>query len=64
MLIAEGILIENPRRVELILSITLNPVVGSKTLNVHVPGVGPICRLDVDGAAHRPASPSGSFLAP
>ena len=58
VLIAEGILIENPSGVELILSITLNPVVGSKTLNVHVPGVGPICRLDVDGAAHRPAGRS------
>jgi hypothetical protein len=25
---------------------------------VHVPGVGPICRLDVDGVAHRPAGRS------
>jgi hypothetical protein len=32
--------------------------VGSKTINVHVPGLGPICRLDVDGPAHRPAGRS------
>jgi hypothetical protein len=25
---------------------------------VHVSGLGPICRLDVDGAAHRPAGRS------
>jgi hypothetical protein len=32
--------------------------VGSKTFNVHVVGVGPICRVDVDGPAHRPAGRS------
>jgi hypothetical protein len=26
--------------------------------NVHVPGIGPICRLDVDGPAHRPCGRS------
>lgn len=40
------------------LNITYNPEVGSKTFNVHVPGVGPICRIDVDGPAHRPAGRS------
>ena len=55
---AEGIAIENDGGVELRLNITFNPTVGSKTFNVHVPGVGPICRLDVDGTAHRPAGRS------
>jgi hypothetical protein len=57
-LVAEDIVIENTGGVELRLDITFNPEVGSKTLNVHVPGVGPICRLDVDGPAHRPAGRS------
>jgi hypothetical protein len=56
--VAEGIRIENAEGVELVLTISYNEVVGAKTLNVHVPGVGPICRLDVDGNAHRPAGRS------
>ena len=31
---------------------------GSKTFNVVFIGLGPICRLDVDGTAHRPAGRS------
>lgn len=57
-LFAEGIPIENTGGVDLLLSITFNPVVGSKTFNVHAPGMGPICRLDVDGPPHRPAGRS------
>ncbi len=57
-LLAEGIRIDNTHGVDLVLSITYNPVVGSKTFNVHVPGLGSICRLDVDGPPHRPAGRS------
>jgi hypothetical protein len=57
-LVADDIAIENAHGVQLRLNITFNPEVGSKTFNVHVPGVGPICRLDVDGPAHRPAGRS------
>jgi hypothetical protein len=57
-LIAEGIAIENSSAVDLRLNITFNPEVGSKTFNVHVPGLGPVCRMDVDGPAHRPAGRS------
>lgn len=57
-LTVEGIVITNDAAVDLRLNITFNPEVGSKTFNVHVPGVGPICRLDVDGPAHRPAGRS------
>lgn len=57
-LVADGIVIESDGSIELRLSISFNPQVGSKTFNVHVPGVGPICRLDVDGPAHRPAGRS------
>jgi hypothetical protein len=32
-----------------------NEATGAKTVNVMVVGVGPICRLDVDGKVHRPA---------
>lgn len=58
LLIAEGIRIVNAHGVDARLTISYNPQVGSKTFNVHVPGVGPICRLDVDGPPHRPAGRS------
>ncbi|NOY91025.1 MAG: hypothetical protein GXP55_07405 [Deltaproteobacteria bacterium] len=57
-LVAEGIVIDNAGGVELKLNITFNPEVGSKTFNVRAVGVGPVCRLDVDGPAHRPAGRS------
>ena len=49
--VSEGIAIENSGGVDLRLNITVNLEIGSKTLNVHVPGVGPIGRLDVGGPA-------------
>lgn len=54
LLIAERA-IENSSGIKLWLSINFNPEVGSKTFNVSVPRVGPICRLDVDGPAHGEA---------
>ena len=54
LLIAEDIRIENEHSVDARLTISFNPEVGSKTFNVHVVGLGPICRLDVDGTPHRP----------
>ena len=57
-LVAESIVIDNAAQVDLRLNITFNPEVGAKTFNVHVQGVGPICRLDVDGPAHRPGGRS------
>lgn len=57
-LVAENIVIENDSGVALRLNISYNPEVGSKTFNVTAAGVGPICRLDVDGPAHRPAGRS------
>lgn len=57
-LVAENVVIENDAGVELRLNINLNPKVGSKTFNVVVQGLGPICRLDVDGTVHRPAGRS------
>lgn len=57
-LVAENIVIENDSSVALRLNISYNPEVGSKTFNVTAAGVGPICRLDVDGPAHRPAGRS------
>jgi hypothetical protein len=47
--VADDVEILNTKGVELRLTIHFNPERGSKTFNVHVPGVGPICRLDVDG---------------
>lgn len=57
-LTAEKIPILNSQGIDLRLNITYNPEVGSKTFNVHVPGTGPICRLDVDGTNHRDAGRS------
>jgi hypothetical protein len=57
-LVAENVVIENVSGVALRLNINYNPEVGSKTFNVTAAGVGPICRLDVDGPAHRPAGRS------
>lgn len=56
--VAENLIIENAAKTDLRLSIRYNPQVGSKTFNVFMPGTGPICRLDVDGPAHRPAGRS------
>lgn len=58
LLIAEGIRIDNAHGLDARLTISFNPEAGSKSFNVHVPGVGPICRLDVDGPPHRPAGRS------
>lgn len=57
-LIADGIVIDNAQGVVLKLNIAFNPETGSKTFNVHIPGLGPICRLDVDGTAHGDAGRS------
>jgi hypothetical protein len=55
LMVAENIRIENADGVDLRMSVTHNPEIGSTTVNVHVPGTGPVCRLDIDGPAHRPA---------
>lgn len=58
LLAAENIAIANPQGIDLRMNISFNPETGSKTFNVVVAGMGPICRLDVDGPAHRPAGRS------
>jgi len=57
-LFVDGITIHAVSSNDVRLSLAYNPEIGSKTCNVYVPGVGPICRLDVDGPAHRPAGRS------
>lgn len=42
-----------PSQVKVLIS--YNEISDAKTLNVYSPQVGPICRLDLDGPAHRPA---------
>ena len=49
------IAIENDENYGLRLSMRFNTDDYSKTFNVHAPGVGPICRLDVDGHNHPPS---------
>jgi hypothetical protein len=58
LLRAEDVRIENSAGVDLRLTLTYNPQTGSKSVNVHVPGLGPICRLEVDGQRHPPAGRS------
>ncbi len=55
---AENIEIQSSSGAALRLNISYNPEAGAKTFNVTAAGVGPICRLDVDGLAHRPAGRS------
>lgn len=50
--------IENGQGVDLRMNIHMNPETGSKTVNVYVPGTGPICRADVDGTRHGDAGRS------
>jgi hypothetical protein len=57
-MVADNVEIENSSGTVLKLNISYNPEVGSKTFNVTAAGIGPICRLDVDGPAHRPAGRS------
>jgi len=52
--VAEDIPIENSENIDARITVTFNPDRDAKIINVHVPGLGPICRLCVDGAAHRP----------
>jgi len=58
LLWTEDVSVNNSLGIDVRLTIQLNPEVGSKTINVHAPGTGPICRLDVDGPAHRPCGRS------
>lgn len=52
---SEKISIVNSEGVPAFVVVRWNPQTDSKTVNVAVRGVGPICRLDVDGAVHAPA---------
>lgn len=58
LLRAEDVRIANEANANLRLALTYNPLTGSKSTNVYVPGLGPICRLDIDGQAHPPAGRS------
>ena len=55
---AEDIRIKNGLGYDLRLTVKVNPETGSRNFNVHISGLGPICRLDVDDQAHRPAGRS------
>jgi hypothetical protein len=52
---SEKIPILNSEDVPAFVVVRWNPQTDSKTVNVAVRGVGPICRLDVDGRIHEPA---------
>ncbi|MBI5503454.1 MAG: hypothetical protein HY899_01525 [Deltaproteobacteria bacterium] len=55
---ASDISIANEHGVDLRMGVRWNPETGKKTVNVYVPGLGPICRIDVDGPMHRDAGRS------
>jgi hypothetical protein len=58
LLRAEDVRIANEANADLRLALTYNPLTGSKSINVLVPGLGAVCRLDVDGPEHPPAGRS------
>lgn len=55
-LYATDVVIENDAGADLLMDVSFNPETDKKTVNVRERGVGPICRLDVDGPAHRPVT--------
>lgn len=55
---ADNITIKNAHGIDLRMNLHYNPETGSKTVNVYIPGTGPICRLDVDGTNHGDAGRS------
>ena len=48
MLAAEEIVVHNPLGVSAMLNVTFHPEVGGFKCNVHVRGLGPICRLEIN----------------
>jgi hypothetical protein len=57
-LLSAIVAIENSAGVEAKLKVELNEETDAKTLNVWIPGIGPICRLDVDTRPHKPCGRS------
>ncbi|KAA0582195.1 hypothetical protein FZ983_06765 [Azospirillum sp. B21] len=55
---ARDIPIINADGVEARLNVQLVAETGAKTLNVKIPGIGLICRLEVDSRPHKPAGRS------
>jgi hypothetical protein len=53
MLAAEEIVVHNSLGVSAMLNVTFHPEVGGFKCNVHVRGLGPICRLEINGPEHR-----------
>lgn len=58
VLVVDDVRIDHDGQGELRLHCSWNPETSMIVFNVHVPGVGPICRLCVDGPAHAPAGRS------
>lgn len=52
---SEKLIIVNSDDVDATVLLRWNPETDSKTVNVIVSGLGPVCRLDVDGTVHAPA---------
>lgn len=52
ILCADDIPIHNIMGVPLMLNVTFNPRASAFKCNVHARGVGPICRLEINGAEH------------
>jgi hypothetical protein len=53
-LVFDNVRIENTENFEVVLNGTLKPNIPSLTFNFVLRGVGPICRLDVNGTIHDP----------
>lgn len=51
--VAENIIIKNDLNINLKMNLRYNEEIHSKTINIVANGNSPICRLDVDGTAHK-----------
>jgi hypothetical protein len=53
-LVFENVVVENTDDLEVVLNGTYRPNLPSLTFNFVVSGIGPVCRLDVNGTIHDP----------
>ena len=52
-LVFENVVVENTEDLEVVLNGTYSPNLPSLTFNFVLRGLGPICRLDVNGTIHK-----------
>src|SRR5687768_10251274 len=52
VLCAEDVPLHNDMGIDAVITVTFNPEISAFKCNVHVRGVGPICRVEINGPEH------------